>query len=104
MEYIDFIASLADDKPPDAGHVALRALWYDANGREESAARAIRNDSSYPSLRVCAYLARKSGVENDILKGYWKCGVDRWQGSFESEWEDIVRTILVQIVVERSYL
>lgn len=104
MEYTEFISSLADEKPPDAGHVALRALWYDANGRGDSAVRAISNDSSYPSLRVRAYLARKSGIENDILKGYWKCGVDRWQGSFESEWEDIVRTILVQIVVERSYL
>jgi len=104
MDYQEFLASLSDPAPPLGANVALRALWYDANERADSALRAAESDDSYSTMRARAYLHRKSGNEYAAQKCYWLCGAPVWTESLESEWEDIARTIMVETIVERAYL
>jgi len=104
LDYDGFVASLKDAAPPLAASPALRALWYDANERPESALRAANADESHSCLRVRAYLSRKAGDARGARRHYWRSGSTQWQGSWESEWEDIVRGVLVEVIVERSYL
>lgn len=103
LDYQGFITSLGDPAPPLAGPLALRALWYDAAGRPDSAARAAAGDDSHSGLRVRAYLARKAGDADAARHWYWHCGMPAWSGSNDAEWRDIVHTILVQQVVEQAY-
>lgn len=104
LNYDGFVASLAKAIPPSSAGPALRALWYDANGRADSAHRAANADASHSCLRVRAYLSRKAGDDRAAKRHYWLSGNQVWEGSCESEWEDIVRAVLVEVVVERSYL
>ena len=103
MDYDQFIGSLANQAPPIEANIAMRALWYDANDKPESALRTAMADNSHTSLRVRAYLCRKTGDDRAAKRCYWQCGVTVWQGSYASEWEDIVRNVLVELVVERAY-
>lgn len=103
MDYDEFLLSLDADMPPLGVHVALRGLWYDAKGMAESADRAVANDSSFATTRVRAYLARKRGDVNATAKWYWHCGTKPSQESLPVEWEDIVRNLLIQAVVESAY-
>lgn len=104
LDYEGFVASLTNPAPPLAAGPALRALWYDANGRTDSASRAANADQSHSALRVRAYLARKAGDARGAQRHYWLSGNKPWQGTPEREWEDIVRSVLVEVIVERSYL
>jgi hypothetical protein len=104
LDYDGFVASLQGMAPPLTAGPALRALWYDANDRHESALRAANADESHSCLRVRAYLGRKAGDARGAQRHYWLSGSTPWQGTSESEWEDIVRGVLVEVIVERSYL
>jgi len=53
--------------------------------------------------RVRAYLYRKAGDSNNAQLWYWRSGATRWTGSAQSEWEDIVKTILAERVVTNAY-
>jgi hypothetical protein len=104
MDYEQFLQSLADAAPPADTELALRALWYDANERPESAVRvAESSDSDHFCKRVRAYLYRKAGDENNAQLWYWRSGATRWTGSTQSEWEDIVQTIITDRVVANAY-
>lgn len=104
MDYVEFVASLEAKAPPVSANVALRALWYDANDRGESAMRAALSDDSYATMRARAYLHRKAGDEFAAQKCYWLSGASAWVGSLPSEWEDIARSIMIETIVENSYL
>ena len=104
MNYETFVRSLGDPAPPPQATAALRALWYDARGDMASAERAAGADQGHPTLRVRAYLARKRGDEHAMTHCYWKCGTKPWKGSLESEWDDIVHTVMTQFVVEQAYI
>ena len=104
LDYESFVASTRASVPPVGANAALRALWHDANGNTESALRAALADDSHSSLRARAYLHRKAGDTHAARRAYWLCGTTAWDGDFASEWEDIVRSVLVEVVVERSYL
>ena len=103
MSYEQFLQSLAEPAPPVDAEMALRALWFDANNRAESAVRAAQFDSSHFCQRVRAYLYRKAGEDNNAQLYYWRAGATRWAGSTQSEWEDIVQTILAERVVTNAY-
>ena len=103
VDYESFMRSLADRAPPLEANIAMRALWYDANDAADSAMRAAMSDESHMCLRVRAYLCRKSGAEQETRRWYWRCGIDPWTAPLEAEWEDILRNILVEVVVERAY-
>ncbi|MEM7405749.1 MAG: hypothetical protein AAF458_10680 [Pseudomonadota bacterium] len=104
MDFDQFVASLGQQAPPVEANVALRALWYDANGRDDSAMRAAKSDDNYATLRVRAYLYRKDGDERAARRAYWQAGVEPWSGSHQAEWEDIARAVMIETIVERSYL
>lgn len=103
VSYDEFLRSLDAPAPPADIELALRALWFDARGRPESAMRAARNDASHLGGRVRAYLLRRAGDADGAQLWYWRCGAAPWQGSLESEWEDIVRTVLAERVVRNAY-
>ena len=103
MDYESFIRSLGDKVPPIEANVAMRALWYDANDVPASAMRAAMSDESHMCVRVRAYLCRKTGDHRGAQRWYWRCGIDPWTGPVKDEWEDILRNILVEVVVERAY-
>jgi hypothetical protein len=103
MSYEQFLQSLADSAPPADAELALRALWFDANNRPESATRAAQSDTSHFCQRVRAYLYRKAGDSNNAQLWYWRSGATRWTDSSQSEWEDIVKTILAERVVTNAY-
>lgn len=103
MSYEQFVRSLAEPAPPGDAELALRALWYDANGRHDSAMRAARSDTSHFGQRVLAYLHRKSGDDDTAHLWYWRSGASPWTGSLESEWQDIAKTVLAERVVTNAY-
>lgn len=98
-----FIASLGAPAPPLEANMALRALWYDANGRDKSAQRAAASEDGLNCLRVRGYLFRKSGETSKARVAYWKAGVNPWEGSSEEEWRDILQAILTEFPVASAY-
>ena len=98
-----FVQSLDASQPPITLNMALRALWFDAKDKPESALRAARADPSLACLRVLAYLQRKSGQDGAARVSYWKAGATPWEGDHESEWRDIVQSILVEFPVASAY-
>jgi len=103
MSYEHFLDSLTDAEPPDDVELALRALWYDANGRADSAMRAAASASDHTCKRVRAYLHRKAGDAEQATLWYYRCGAAPWTGSTQSEWEDIVHTVMADRVVASAY-
>jgi hypothetical protein len=103
MDYEEFLLSLSDPAPPPGAEMALRALWFDANDRTESAIRAAEFAASFFCQRVRAYLYRKAGDSNNAQLWYWRSGATRWTDSTQSEWEDIVKSILAERVVTNAY-
>ena len=103
MNYQKYLDSLTQPAPPVDIEVALRALWYDANDKPESAMRAAEFDGNHACLRVRAYLFRKMGDANKAQLWYWRAGAKAWQGSSESEWKDIVMSVLSERPVANAY-
>ena len=103
MDYDRFLRSLSEPDPPPGLELALRALWFDANDRADSAIRTAEFDTSHFCKRVRAYLYRKAGDDGNAELWYWRAGTTAWSGSTESEWEDIVKTILAERVVNNAY-
>lgn len=103
MFFERFVETLALPEPPPELELALRALWFDANGRAGSALRAATCDSSHAGLRVRAYLHRKAGDDAEAELWYFRSGAPPWTGSLRAEWEDIVKTVLADRVVANAY-
>ena len=103
MDLAQFKRSLGDSVPPPDLNMALRALWFDTNGRDESAARAA-TANSIACGRVRAYLHRKAGDEHATRVAYWRCGETVPTGSLAAEWDQLVQIFLVEIVVAMAYL
>jgi hypothetical protein len=72
----------------------LRALREDADGNWDAAHRAVQDDPSAEAAWVHAYLHRKEGDFSNA--GYWyaRAGQPRFQGSLESEWENIAQALI----------
>ena len=103
MSFEEFVRTLADAQPPADLELALRALWLDARGRPESAMRVAASDASHTGRRVRAYLHRKAGECHEARLWYYRSGAAPWTGSAESEWQDIVTTVLADRVVASAY-
>ena len=103
MDFPAFVETLKADAPPPDAEVALRALWYDARDQPESAMRAASFDDNHLCKRVRAYLYRKQGEVHEARLWYWRSGAREWEGSLESEWEDIVKAVLIERPVTNAY-
>lgn len=103
MDYEAFLRSLDDPAPPPDLELALRSLWYAANDRPDSALRAAQADPGHLGKRLQAHLCRRAGDERNARLWYWRSGASPWQGSLGSEWEDLVRTVLLERVVINAY-
>lgn len=103
FDFAAFEKSLGDSHPPLAANTALRALWHDANDRNESAHRAAHAEDSLSCMRVRAYLYRKEGKTSEARIAYWKAGVSPWEGTSQSEWLDIAQSICIEFPVASAY-
>lgn len=103
LDFESFKRSLNDPHPPLVTNMALRALWYDANGRDTSAHRAAASEGSMSCAGVRAYLHRKAGDESEARIWYWRSGQSQWEGTAASEWLDIVQTIMAEFPVASAY-
>ncbi len=103
MDMEAFVASLDAATPPIEANMALRALWYDANGKDASALRAAEADDGLNSQRVRGYLYRKAGNAGKARIAYWKAGVKPWDGSLDDEWRDILQAIMTEFPVASAY-
>lgn len=73
---------------------ALTGLWWDAKGDWARAHECAQSDGSQAGSWVHAYLHRKEG--DDSNAGYWyrNAGKPVCRESLETEWRQIVETLL----------
>ncbi|HEX2917334.1 MAG TPA: hypothetical protein VHN81_02380 [Edaphobacter sp.] len=88
--------TLAEFKAADPNVLSglLLAMWWDAQGNWERAHEIAQEIESADGSWVHAYLHRKEGDEGNA--GYWyrRAGRRSGQGDLETEWAEIVRTLL----------
>jgi hypothetical protein len=93
MTFDAFKASLSESAPPPVSP-ALQALWYEAQGDWHKAHDLLQDDNSPAGSWVHAYLHRKEPDPPNAAYWYRRAGQPVAGGSFESEWEAIVTTLL----------
>ena len=93
MDFEAFKASLQQEAPPNLP-IPLLALWYEARGDWNEAHRLVQNDPTRESAWVHAYLHRKEGDISNARYWYSRAGRPCVESDFESEWEQIARTLL----------
>ena len=96
MTLEDFKQSLSGSKPPAGLTGALTGLWWDAKGNWERAHECAQEASGSAGSWVHAYLHRKEGDASNAAYWYGQAHQPVCREPFESEWLDIVRTLLVQ--------
>ena len=97
MDFETFKASAANSssvEPPGDCSPPLAGLWLDAVGNWDGAHRAVQADDGAEAAWVHAYLHRKEGDLSNA--GYWyrRASKPPAEGSLESEWEALARTLL----------
>ena len=94
MTFTDFTASIANNTPPTAISIYLKAMWYDAKDDWHQAHGLVDQLSDATACWVHAYLHRKEG---DIWNAdYWynRAKKTRPADSLDEEWKDIVMKLL----------
>ena len=89
-----FRQSLKDSVPPAGLSLALTGLWWDAKGDWHRAHEAAQQDEGKEGSWVHAYLHRKEGDQTNAAYWYGRAGKPVFQGSLESEWQQIAATLL----------
>lgn len=89
-----FISSLKEEGPPSALSLALKALWYDANGNWDKAHDLAQEQENESGNWVHAYLHRKEGDEFNASYWYRRAGKPVCKNSLEDEWEQIAKSLL----------
>jgi len=95
MTFDLFKSSLLDDAPPEDVGPVLRALWIEANGDWDGAHKVIQDMSDRSAAWVHAYLHRKEGDLTNAAYWYSRAGRELSSFSLDSEWEEIVKGLLV---------
>ena len=94
MDLQTFRASLTAEQPPNGISLPLRALWYDGKGNWTKAHELSQEDPSPAGAWVHAYLHRKEGDDSNAAYWYRRAGRPVAQQSLESEWKDMVQSLL----------
>ena len=90
MPYTDFIESISEATPPDAGPY-LVSLWWDAKGNWKKSHEIVQDIETKDAALIHAYLHRKEG---DIWNAdYWYARADakRPDVSLNEEWDILVK-------------
>jgi hypothetical protein len=94
VKMADFKASLSGAAPAPGLDAPLAGLWWAAKGNWDQAHKIVQDEDTADAAWVHAYLHR---VEGDLGNaGYWyrRAHKPAASGSLESEWEEIVATLL----------
>lgn len=94
MTLDEFRASLAQASPPAGLNLALRALWYDANGDWAQAHSTAQEDQSADGAWVHAYLHRVEGDLSNAAYWYRRAGKPVAQGELSGEWAALATALL----------
>jgi hypothetical protein len=94
MIFEQFHSSLKANCPPGDASALLAALWWDSKGNWAKAHEIAQEIESPEAAWVHAYLHRKEGDQGNA--GYWyrRAGKPYSGAPLETEWEEIVRTLL----------
>ncbi|MBM3176966.1 MAG: hypothetical protein FJZ78_03070 [Bacteroidetes bacterium] len=74
-------------EPPKVLDPAMKALWYDYQGKWALAHNLINDLSDQRSKMVHAYLHRKEGDQSNAEYWYRAAGKKPFTGSLEEEWK-----------------
>jgi hypothetical protein len=94
MTLDQFCQTLSGSRPPEALSPALRALWEDGRGNWDAAHRIAQDIHDDTGSWVHAYLHRKEGDLSNASYWYRRAGKPVAQVALESEWEQIVASLL----------
>jgi hypothetical protein len=97
MNIDDFHASLAGAAPPAGLAPLAQALWYDRRGDWERAHSIVQTQEGGAAAAVHAYLHRKEGDLANADYWYARAGRARTDAKLESEWRDLVATLLPDV-------
>jgi hypothetical protein len=94
MTLEDFQKSLGKSQPPSGLSSALLGLWWDAKGDWKRAHESAKRDEGPEASWVHAYLHRKERDEDNAAYWYRRAGKPVYRDQFDTEWIEIVRTLL----------
>jgi len=95
MTYSDFLASLKNEIVPPGLSPYLEAMWNDGRDNWEDAHRIVQDLDTQRAARIHAYLHRAEGDLGNADYWYRRAGHIRPEVSLKTEWEQIVRDLLV---------
>lgn len=94
MTLADFQETIKNKQLPDNISVYLKALWYDAADKWDSAHNLIDHLADATACWVHAYLHRKEGDNSNARYWYNRAGKNIPSVSLEEEWRQIVKMLL----------
>lgn len=94
MNYDEFKKSLSAQNPPEESSPLIESLWYDAQGDWKTAHYIAQGIVSEEAAWIHAYLHRKDGDITNAAYWYNRAKKKIPDGSFEEEWEGIVKSLL----------
>jgi len=91
MTIDEFVATLAQSKPPAGLNPILAGLWHDAKGNWAAAHEIAQGGEGTKGFdRLHAYLHRKEGDTGNARYWYRRAGAQVFEGSLEQEWNELV--------------
>jgi hypothetical protein len=91
MTIEEYVATLAESKPPAGLNPILVALWQDAKGNWAVAHEIAQSWEGTTAFdRLHAYLHRKEGDTGNARYWYRRAGAEVFEGSLEQEWREFV--------------
>jgi hypothetical protein len=93
----EFRRTTAESQAPAHLPPPLLALWHDAKGDWASAHQTAQDIDNATGAWIHAYLHRKEGDSSNASYWYRRAGKPVCHESLESEWEQIVTTLLADV-------
>jgi hypothetical protein len=90
----DVKATISASTPPAGLSQPLLALWHDAKGDWDAAHRVAQDVDDQDGAWVHAYLHRKEGDDSNAAYWYRRAGRPVCASTLETEWDQIVTTLL----------
>ena len=94
MTLEEFKESTRRESPPKGISPLLKAMWYDAKGKWESAHNLAQDEHSPEGSWIHAYLHRKEGDLGNASYWYHRANQPVPQQPLEKEWEEIAAALL----------